>query len=106
MYYGKQTDPFYKRMPWKRARRAALERDHYICQDCLAAKQRGERRRPRQAVMVHHILPREDYPELELELDNLVSLCESCHNKRHPEKGKPRENKAAPAPSGVRIIKV
>lgn len=106
MYYGKQTDPFYKSDPWKRIRKVALARDHGICQDCLEAKRRGERRRARWAVMVHHILPREKYPELELELDNLVSLCDSCHNKRHPEKGKARENKAAPAPSGVRIIKV
>ena len=97
MYYGKQTDPFYKGKPWRRARKAALERDHYICQDCLAAKQRGERIRPRAAVMVHHILPREKYPELELQLDNLISLCDPCHNKRHPEKGQPQASAAAPA---------
>ena len=29
--------------------------------------------------MVHHIKPLEDYPELALELDNLISLCNDCH---------------------------
>ncbi|MEC1547497.1 HNH endonuclease [Bacillus rugosus] len=28
-----------------------------------------------------------DHPELALTLENLVSLCNPCHNRRHPEKG-------------------
>lgn len=106
MYYGKEADPFYKGKAWRRVRAAALERDHYLCQDCLAAKRRGERIRARRATMVHHILPREDYPELELALDNLISLCDPCHNKRHPEKGERPESRTAQTPAGVRIIKV
>ncbi len=39
------------------------------------------------ADMVHHIKPRDEYPELSLTLDNLISLCNACHNKEHPEKG-------------------
>ncbi|WP_198153550.1 HNH endonuclease [Thalassobacillus sp. C254] len=31
--------------------------------------------------------PRRDYPELELTLSNLESICPSCHNKEHTEKG-------------------
>lgn len=86
----------------------ALERDHYICQDCLTAKRRGAqiRIRQRKNLIVHHILPREQYPELELELSNLISLCESCHNKRHPEKGGNPESAPRQLPVGVRIIKV
>ena len=107
MYYGKETDPFYKSQAWRRLRAVALERDHWICQDCLAQKRAGARIRARQATVVHHVVPRETQPELALELDNLVSLCEACHNKRHPEKGgradaKPRGD----APRGVRVIKV
>lgn len=43
--------------------------------------------------MVHHIKPRKEYPELELVLENLVSLCDSCHDEAHPEKrtGKKKE---------------
>ena len=104
MYYDKKADPFYRTKAWRQLRRQALQRDHYLCQDCLAAKARGEMVRPRGAVVVHHIKPREQYPELSLELDNLVSLCDACHNKRHPEKG--RREVEAPPPTGVRIIKV
>ena len=57
MRYTKKPDPRYKSAAWRRARSAALERDHYICQDCLTAKRRGERLRPRVAVTVHHIVP-------------------------------------------------
>ena len=43
--------------------------------------------RQREAKIVHHIKELEDHPELALVDDNLVSLCVSCHNKAHPEKG-------------------
>ena len=105
MHYEKQTDPFYKSAHWRRARKAALERDFYICQDCLAAKRRGEMIRPRTATVVHHIQPIELRPDLKLDLDNLVSLCDPCHNKRHPEKGGGPRTDAAPMP-GVRVVKV
>lgn len=105
MYYDKQADPFYKSRAWRALRREALQRDNYLCQDCLAAKAAGEMIRPREATVVHHIKPREFYPELAMDLDNLVSLCDACHNKRHPEKGQ-REGSAKPTPGGVRIIKV
>lgn len=105
MYYGKKADPFYKSAVWRQARKTALERDFYICQDCLAAKRRGEMIRPRTATVVHHILPVEQRPDLRLDLDNLVSLCDPCHNKRHPEKGGGPKEETAPA-CGVRIIKV
>ena len=107
MQYEKQADPFYKRVAWQRARSQALERDHWMCQDCLALKRAGARIRVNPATVVHHIKPREEHPELALELSNLISLCERCHNKRHPEKGgsdRSREAREAPAPA--RIIKV
>lgn len=106
MYYGKKTDPFYKSLAWRRARKLALERDHYICQDCLAARRRGERLRPRTATVVHHVLPVETHPELRLELDNLVSLCAACHDKRHPEKGGSPGYTPPKPPEGVRVEKV
>ena len=42
---------------------------------------------PVPADMVHHIKERTEYPELALTLENLISLCNACHNKEHPEKG-------------------
>ena len=107
MYYGKKADPFYKSAAWRRIRKAALERDHYLCQDCMAAKARGEMVRPRTATVVHHVLTVEQRPDLRLEMDNLVSLCDACHNKRHPEKGCGTEQRnATPNANGIRIIKV
>lgn len=104
----KASDPFYHTEAWRRARRAALERDHWLCQDHLALQRAGARIRVPTATVVHHIQPRELHPELALELTNLVSLCEACHNKRHPEKGGSPESRAAPAvgPVPARVIKV
>lgn len=72
---------FYKSKAWKRKRERILKRDGYMCQHC---KRYG---RMRQAVTVHHIKSYEDHPELGLVDDNLISLCNACHNKQHPEKG-------------------
>ncbi|MBR6113795.1 MAG: HNH endonuclease [Oscillospiraceae bacterium] len=66
---------------WKRKREHILKRDHYFCRECLKYGRR------RDATMVHHIKPRRDYPELALVDSNLISLCDECHNKMHPEKG-------------------
>ena len=106
MKWDKKVDPFYKSPAWRRARQQALERDMYLCQDCLAAKQRGERVRVRGAEVVHHIQPRELRPDLALELSNLISLCDACHNKRHPEKGGHGAEKKPTSVGGVRIVKV
>jgi 5-methylcytosine-specific restriction endonuclease McrA len=72
---------FYKSKAWEKKRAAILRRDKYLCQEC---KKYG---RTTQAVTVHHIQHLEDRPDLALENTNLVSLCQKCHNKAHPEKG-------------------
>ena len=64
----KQTDPFYKSQRWKAVREAVLRRDGYMCQE---SKRFGKMR---QAETVHHIWPREDFPEIELAPWNLISL--------------------------------
>ena len=83
----KRNDPFYTSARWRALREQALIRDHYICQRCLRKADAGQLLRPRAATMVHHILPRETHPEKELDLDNLESLCDACHNEMHPERG-------------------
>ncbi len=61
--------------------------------------------KPNRAVMVHHIIPVEERPDLALDLNNLRSLCSECHNREHPEKHKPW--KPAPKCEGrARVIKV
>lgn len=78
----KRVDPFYKSKEWRKCREKILIRDHYLCQQCLRNGKLTT------ANTVHHIKPREDYPELALDEDNLESICPPCHNQEHPEKGR------------------
>jgi 5-methylcytosine-specific restriction enzyme A len=72
---------FYTSKRWRRKRRYILQRDGYLCQECRKYGKNTE------AKIVHHIQEIEDRPELSMINDNLVSVCPSCHNKIHPEKG-------------------
>ena len=94
----KHNDPFYTSAAWRAVRQLALERDHFYCQDCLRLWEMGKIDKPKTASMVHHILLREKYPELELDLENLVSLCDAHHNQRHPERGFRPERKTRESP--------
>lgn len=76
-----ETD-FYNSEAWKNKRKNILKRDGYMCQYC---KRYG---RAREAAVVHHKKHYDEYPELGLRNDNLISLCNACHNKEHPEKMK------------------
>ncbi len=68
---------FYKSKEWLRARQAALNRDMYLCQYCLAES------RVTPADTVHHIVAiKEDWGK-RLMLGNLISLCRKCHNQVH-----------------------
>jgi 5-methylcytosine-specific restriction protein A len=66
---------FYRSKLWRAARDMALRRDMFTCRDC------GGR-----ANEVHHIeglTPDNiDNPAIALGLDNLMSLCTSCHSAR------------------------
>ena len=77
---------FYESTLWRHKRAKILRRDKYLCQEC---KRYGRKRNglPIAAALVHHIKPYEQFPELGLDDKNLVSLCEGCHNKMHPERG-------------------
>lgn len=63
---------FYRTKEWRDKRSEALKRDCYVCQRCGA-----------DATVVHHIVEvRQDYNK-RLDIDNLESVCSSCHNKIH-----------------------
>lgn len=72
----------YNSSKWRAKQKAIMRRDGYMCQHC----KRYGRRVP--AKVVHHIKHVDEYPELAYTDSNLVSLCEACHNKEHPEKGR------------------
>ena len=59
---------------WRRQRPLALERDCHQCQDCGEDQKR---------LVVHHIQERAPRQPDNHALDNLVTLCDSCHRRRH-----------------------
>ena len=68
---------FYETPKWKKKRAAVLARDRYLCQE---SKRYGKMV---QADTVHHIFPREEFPEYQWEAWNLVSLAGDVHNRLH-----------------------
>ena len=70
-------DPYYKTRRWARLRSAALRRDGYECQ---YYRRYGKHR---SADTVHHIFPRDLFPEYENELWNLAALSAEAHDKMH-----------------------
>lgn len=112
-----EKERFYASGAWKRARLKALRRDRWKCQDCLRRIREKQKRdsayseKIPDAQMVHHIKELETHPALALTLSNLVSLCNDCHNKRHPEKLEGRrpsqqQKKQNPLLAGMNIYKV
>lgn len=73
----KRGDPFYKSARWLRLREKVLRRDGYMCQ---VSKRYGKRV---QADTVHHIFPRDEYPEYQWMGWNLISLSADVHNQMH-----------------------
>lgn len=74
---NQKTKQFYKSRAWQAARRKALTRDNYLCQDCLSEN------RITRADTVHHLVEISVDWSKRLDINNLVSLCASCHNMRH-----------------------
>jgi 5-methylcytosine-specific restriction protein A len=72
----KQAAAFYNSSAWKRLREQALIRDNGLCQECLKEKKITP------AFVVDHILPLKLFWHLRLTLNNLRSLCGSCHSKK------------------------
>lgn len=72
---------FYSSLAWKRLRKQALIRDGFCCKWC------GTSVRGKGMSRVDHIYPVKTHPHLALVLENLRTLCPTCDNKRHAEKG-------------------
>lgn len=62
---------------WSKQRQKCLERDDHTCRVCGTTQDDLDRE-----LSVHHIRPRSEFDGTPLEmnaLDNLVTLCPSCH---------------------------
>lgn len=58
-----------------------LERDNYTCQNCGS----------KEHLNVHHIKSYANFPDLRTTVSNGITLCESCHKRKHKkEKGNER----------------
>lgn len=73
----KDVSKFYNSYEWQKTREAVRERDHNECQMCKAKGKYST------AEVVHHIKHLKDRPDLRLDMDNLISLCNECHNDIH-----------------------
>ena len=70
-------DNFLVSEKWKRKRAKVLRRDGYMCQ---LSKRVGKMV---SAEVVHHIFPRDEFPEYRLTDWNLISITKAYHNKLH-----------------------
>ena len=73
----KSADPFYLTGRWTRLRAAILRRDGYRCRESARFGKRVE------ANTVHHIFPRDRFPEYQWEPWNLISLAGEVHDQMH-----------------------
>lgn len=59
---------------YKAWRKAVFTRDGWTCQDC---------NRKVKTIHAHHKKEFAKYPDLRLDVDNGITLCKLCHQKRH-----------------------
>ena len=62
------SDPYYNTKVHKRWRNNVLRKAKYLCQECARYGVRED------ATVAHHILPREEYPELARRVSNGAAL--------------------------------
>jgi 5-methylcytosine-specific restriction endonuclease McrA len=67
------------RFDWPSIRKAVRRRDKYTCRDC-GTKRDKYGGSPK--LTVHHVVPIKDGGP-EFDIGNCVTLCETCHRKRH-----------------------
>ena len=78
---NKLYDSFYHSSLWLKVRMVVVVRDHALCMDCL-----------KNNIVplplyhtVHHIIPIKNDYNKRLDINNLICLCEACHQRRHRE---------------------
>ena len=84
MHHDADVERFYTTRAWRACRASVLKKNGGLCQLCLA---KGI---IEPAVHVHHKIPltaeNVNDPKIALNADNLMALCESCHQEQHRTK--------------------
>lgn len=78
----------YRGPGWQQARKLCLERDGYTCTKCGRTNAEELKFSHRQ-LSVHHIIPWEE--SRDSSLDNLTTLCQSCHMETEHANGRHRK---------------
>ena len=81
-------DPYYKSKRHREWRDKVIARAGGLCEMCRRYGRVGPDGLPIAATTAHHIKPRQLYPELQYQVTNGQALCEACHSRAHPEKGR------------------
>lgn len=78
---AKDRQKIYNSRDWKKVRALTLIRDIFLCQECLrnGIETIGD--------TVHHKTELSEDITLAFDLDNLETVCRSCHNKHHGREG-------------------
>lgn len=74
---------FYVSPEWRARRRKLIKQGHYECQQCKEKGGVSAEGEDGITLVVHHIKPLRLRPDLALDPDNLVVLCDKCHYKIH-----------------------
>ena len=77
MKKAKAKDRFYDSPKWIKLRQSALRRDNY---EDMEAKRYGK---VKAAEVVHHVFPKDEFPEYAYCIWNLISVSTSTHNTFH-----------------------
>ena len=64
-----------KKLEYQEMVKFVKERDNYTCQVCKTDHRNSDPR----AIAGAHILSKENYPELKLNTNNVITLCFACH---------------------------
>ena len=81
-------DPYYYSSKHRKWREAVLRRAGYLCEECKKYGRVGADGLPIPATTAHHIKHRDEFPQFQYDVSNGEALCEACHSRAHPEKGK------------------
>lgn len=76
---NKEQEKVYHTKQWDIAKRQVALRDNSLCRLCFSNRSWTA------SQLVHHIVEVEEDTTLVYSVDNLISLCESCHQQVHAE---------------------